>query len=135
MLFLRKLEYSGELSRHGGKFPDTMECFQTLWKVPGQSTKFLNTLEKFCTLFWKLWNLFGNSRKISGYFGMFPDTLDNIRKILKISIYRKVSRISETLAGHLKNIPDTIERFRTIWKSFWILWKVSSNSVNFSDIL
>ena len=51
---LKKLKYSGELSRHDGKFPDTMECFQTLWKVLEHSKLFPDYPQNLWTL-WKIY--------------------------------------------------------------------------------
>ena len=73
-IFFLKFEYSEELSRHAGKFPDTMECFRPLWKVLEHSgmfpdyLQFSDTLEKFCTFFWKLRKVSGPSKNFFGYF-------------------------------------------------------------------
>ena len=54
----------GKYSGHSEEFLDTLEAFQTLWKISGYLKKFLDTLENFHTLrktLWILWKVSGHS--------------------------------------------------------------------------
>ena len=78
----------------------SLERFWTVWKVYGQSRKFLDSLQSF----WTLW-------KGSGQSGKVPDSLISFRAVWKVSkLFRK--------------FPESLESFRTVWKfsGHWIVF-------------
>ena len=84
-----------------GKSRDNLDCLQKICKIYEHFDKFMHTF-------------FGNSGMFMDSLENFPYTMENFHKLLKVSIYWKVSSISETLARTLKNFPDTFERIWTI---------------------
>ena len=57
------------------------EYFKTVWKIPGKSGQFLDSMEDFQTVREILWTVW----KISGYSGRFLDSMEDFRTVLIIS--------------------------------------------------
>ena len=83
------VNYYKTYTSHYGILLDTLEGFQTIWKVSGHSGKFPDTMECFLTL----WN-FPRPSEVPGHSGKFPDPL----KILNTNLARD-SVINETRLG------------------------------------
>ena len=63
-----------KVSGQSGKFLDSLQSFQTVSKLSGQSGEFLDSLESF----WTVW-------KVSGHFGKFPNSLESFWTVWKVS--------------------------------------------------
>ena len=79
--------------------------YQTVCKGSGQSVKFLDILECFCTV----WNVSGSLEsfrrvwKVSGQSGKFTDSLVSFRTVRKVSV-------------QCKKCSDSLENIRTVLK-------------------
>ena len=84
-----------KLSGLSGKFPDnldSLESFQTVWKVSRQSGKFPDSLESFQTV----WQVFSQP-------GKFPDSLESFQTFCKVS-------------RHSGKFSVSLQSFQTVWK-------------------
>ena len=83
-----------KVSSWSGKFPvsleffDSVESFWTVWKVSGQSEKFLKSLESFRIVY-----------KVSGQAEKFPDNLRTLVHFGK-TIYALLAYMSRKLFSH-----------------------------------
>ena len=74
-----------KVSGQSGKFLGSLESFRTVWKVSGLSGKFLDSLESFWTV-----------RKVSGQSGKFPGSLESFW------IWEKFPKKTPFFRQHLK---------------------------------
>ena len=86
-----------KVSGQSGKFLDSLESFWTVWKVSGQSGNFLDSLESFRTVW-----------KASGQSGKFPDSLESFRTVWKVS----------GQSGKFPNSLEFFDRFQIVCNNF-----------------
>ena len=113
-----------------GMFLDPLESPGKLW-----------TVSRISANFWTLWKISAHFFwKLSEYFGRFPDTLDNLRKLLKVPIQSfeilwNTDRSLKKLSRYYWEIPNNLKKYLDTMESFQYFCKVSRHPVNFSDTL
>ena len=86
-----KPQLFGELKVSGqsGKFQDSLESFQTVWKVFGHSEQFPYSLDslgsfKLCEKFLNSLECFQTVLKVSGQSGKFQDSVEKFQIVGKV---------------------------------------------------